>query len=231
MAVALVFVSGAAGFLAYRHMAPAPASIAALPTSTAVAPAPTAPDPAAPAAGAASTASPIPEEVPDLSLPDMSGKAYALRHNGGRPRLYNFWATWCEPCRREIPLLNTLQASYGRSDRLEIVGIAVDFQDAVTKFVAKTSLHYTSLVGEEQGLEAAQRFGMELALPFTVFADEQNRIIAVKVGELHRDEADLILGQLRALRTGATTLPAARALIAESLKTFSLKRAKQSAAS
>lgn len=182
--------------------------------------------PAPPAAASA-----IPEEVPDLSLPDLAGVSHALRQNGGRPRLYNFWASWCEPCRREIPLLNALQASYGKSDRLEIIGIAVDFRDAVHKFLATTRLHYALLVGEEEGLEAAQRFGMELALPFTVFADEQNRIIAVKVGELHRDEADVILAQLRALRTGTTTLAAARILIAEALKASSLKRAKQSARS
>jgi len=95
--------------------------------------------------------------------------------------------------------------------------------------VARTHLNYTSLVGEEEGLEAAQKFGMELALPFSVFADDHNRIVAIKVGELHRDEADVILGQLRALQSGATTLAAAQALIAESMKTFALKRAKQSA--
>jgi thiol-disulfide isomerase/thioredoxin len=169
--------------------------------------------------------------VPDLRLPDMEGQPHALRQNGGRPRIYNFWATWCEPCRREIPLLNALQARYGHSDRLEIIGIAVDFRDAVNDFLKKKRVNYTSLVGEDEGLEAAQSFGVQMALPFSVFADEHNHIVAVKVGELHRDEAEVILGQLRALRKGATTLPAARALIAEALKASSLKRAKQSARS
>jgi len=223
-----VVASAGAGFWGYRHWAGHWAGsdgIARLPP--AAAPQPQS-QPLPPPTGAAS-ASPIPEEVPDLRLPDMAGRPHALRDNGGRPRLYNFWASWCEPCRREIPLLNALQASYGKSDRLEIIGIAVDFRDAVGDFLKKTRLNYTSLVGEDEGLEAAQRFGMELALPFTVFADERNRIVAVKVGELHRDEAEVILGQLRALRSGATTLSAARALIAESLKASSLKRAKQSA--
>jgi len=173
----------------------------------------------------------IPEEVPDLRLPDLEGQPHALRQNGGRPRIYNFWASWCEPCRREIPLLNSLQARYGHTDRLEIIGIAVDFRDAVNDFLKKTRVNYTSLVGEDEGLEAAQSFGVQMALPFSVFADERNHIVAVKVGELHRDEAEVILGQLRALRKGATTLPAARALIAEALKASSLRRAKQSARS
>lgn len=188
--------------------------------------------PTAATADAATASVPaIPTEVPDLRLPDMAGLQHSLRQNGGRPRLYNFWATWCEPCRREIPLLNALQNSHRRGDQLEIVGIAVDFRDAVQDFLAKTRLDYTSLVGEEQGLEAAQRFGMQMALPFSVFADERNRIVAIKVGELHRNEAEAILAQMRALRAGTIGLPEARAAIAESLKGFSMQRAKQSARS
>ena len=228
----LIAASAIAGFMAYRFTVPATATVTALPAPI--------PSPAAPATAPAqgspnSTSAPaaaartIPEEVPDVTLPDMAGHSHALRQNSGRPRLYNFWASWCEPCRREIPLLNALQAGYGKTDHLEIIGIAVDFRDAVRDFVARTRLDYTLLVGEEEGLEAAQRFGMELALPFSVFADDHNRIVAIKVGELHRDEADLILGQLRALQSGATTLPAAKAVIAESMKSLSLKRAKQSA--
>jgi thiol-disulfide isomerase/thioredoxin len=224
---AVLLASASAGFFAYQHWAPARTELKELPAAAATKPAAAA---AAPATSpAAPGASPIPEEVPDLRLPDMAGQPHALRENGGRARLFNFWASWCEPCRREIPLLNALQRKYGATDRLEIVGIAVDFRDAVRDFLATTQLNYTSLVGEEEGLEAAQRFGMEMALPFSVFADERNRIVAVKVGELHPDEADLILGQLRALRSGATTVPAARAAIATSMKSLSLKRAKQSA--
>ena len=221
-----MIAGGAAGFWSYQHWARNSQSLRALPATAA--PAPLAPAPQAVANDAAAA---IPEEVPDLRLPDMEGQPHALRQNGGRPRLYNFWASWCEPCRREIPLLNALQARYGHTDGLEIIGIAVDFRDAVSDFLKKTKVNYTSLVGEDEGLEAAQSFGMQLALPFTVFADEHNRIVAMKVGELHRDEADVILGQLRALRTGATTLPAARALISDALKASALKRAKQSAIS
>ena len=225
---AVLLISASAGFWAYRHWSADPASLVAVP-ATALAQAPTAAPTAAPASAPATPSAPaIPTEVPDLHLPDMAGLQHSLRQNGGRPRLYNFWATWCEPCRREIPLLNALQNHYGKSDQLEIVGIAVDFRDAVHDFLAKTRLDYTSLVGEEQGLEAAQRFGMEMALPFSVFADEHNRIVAIKVGELHRNEAEAILAQMRALRAGTIDLPEARAAITESLKAFSLQRAKQS---
>ena len=179
-----------------------------------------------PAAAPASPALKIPERVPDIQLPDMTGRMRSLRDASGNPHLYNFWATWCEPCRREIPLLNTLQHTY-RADHLAVVGIAIDFSDAVRDFLKTTPLHYTSLVGEEAGLEAAQKFGMDVGLPFSVFADDRDQIIALKVGELHRDEAEAILATMRSLKGGELTLPAARAAIARALEQLSVSRAKQ----
>ncbi len=204
----------AAGFLAYRHYAPTPGGLRPLADSPASPPT----RPAAPA---------IPALVPAVTLQDLAGKPHALRDNAGHARIYNFWATWCEPCRREIPLLNQLQARNG-AQGLQVVGVAVDFRDSVQKFLKTTQLHYTLLVGEEDGLEAAQKFGMELLLPFSVFADEHNRIVAVKVGELHRDEADAILAQMQALKAGQSTLPEAQNSIAATLKQLSLERTKQS---
>jgi thiol-disulfide isomerase/thioredoxin len=169
----------------------------------------------------------IPTLVPEITLPDLAGKAHTLRDNGGQTRIYNFWATWCEPCRREIPLLNQLQASNG-SEGLQVVGIAVDFRDSVEAFVKTTPLHYTLLVGEEDGLAAAQKFGMQLLLPFSVFADDHNRIVAVKVGELHRDEVNAILAEMRRLKAGQSTLPEVQTRIADTLKRLSLERTKQS---
>jgi hypothetical protein len=124
-------------------------------------------------------------------------------------------------------LLNALQQDHA-AEGLEVVGIAVDMRDSVLKFLRTTPMHYTLLVGEDDGFEAAQKFGMALALPFSVFADENNRIIAVKVGELHREEAATILANMRALRAGTTTLAAAREDISQALKSLAIDRAKQS---
>jgi thiol-disulfide isomerase/thioredoxin len=220
----IALLGAAAGFLTYRHFwvqagapsvrapAPNPTSGSALSSAEAAPEAPTLA---------------IPEEVPDLKLPDLKGTPKALRAVSGHTRLYNFWATWCEPCQREIPLLNTLARTHS-GQQLQIVGIAVDARAAVQTFLKTMPLHYTVLVGEEQGAEAAQKFGMELLLPFSVFADEHNRIIAVKVGELHREEADAILAHMDSLRGGKETLQAARAAITTALKTLAIERAKQS---
>ena len=224
----LVAVLGAAaGFFSYRHfLAHAPGA------EPRTVPAAEQTSPTASASGASAEAPAeapalrIPEEVPDVKLADLQGAPRSLRSIPGKTRLFNFWASWCEPCRREIPLLNALQSTH-QAEGLQIVGIAVDMRAAVDKFLKVTPLHYLVLVGEEEGMEAAQKFGMELALPFTVFADAKNRIVAVKLGELHRDEAEAILAQVQKLNAGQASLEASRTAIATTLKTLAIERAKQ----
>jgi hypothetical protein len=75
-------------------------------------------------------------------------------------------------------------------------------------------------------MAAAQKFGMEPVLPFSAFADAQGRIIAVKVGELHKDEADYILQEMRSIAAGKSSMADARAAIADRLRELSVARAK-----
>jgi thiol-disulfide isomerase/thioredoxin len=230
LAIALVTLGGvAAGFLAYRG-----ASHRALPLPAA----PIVTDSRGGANEANETASgyadsesqavpgrPIPEQVPDLKLPDLAGQEQSLRGFLGRPLIINFWATWCAPCRREMPLLQQLRQAY-HGERLQIVGIAVDFRAAVADYVRRRAVDYPLLIGEDQGLAAAEQFGMQTVLPFSVFADAQGRIIALKIGELHRDEADYILGTMRALAAGRLSPPQAHAAIAQRLKELAIEHAR-----
>ncbi len=233
LAALAVAVAGPAGFLLSRHVqhggglsvapaatqAPAATTGAAAASTTSPQPTPGPSEPPAPR---------VPDLVPALSLPDLAGHPRPLRGSAGRPRLYNFWATWCEPCRREIPLLNTLEGRY-RADRLEVVGIAVDFRDSVQDYLRHQKIGYPLLVGEEDGVEAARAFGMEMALPFSVFADGEQHVVAMKLGELHADEIDAILARMRAVKAGQLDLAAARKAIADDLQALSVKRAIQSA--
>jgi thiol-disulfide isomerase/thioredoxin len=168
---------------------------------------------------------PVPESVPDLQLPDRSGQLKSLRDYLGAPLIINFWATWCAPCRREIPLLQQLRQTY-KGERLEIVGIALDFRGAVNDFLAHTPISYPLLIGEDRGLSAAEEFGMQPVLPFSIFADARGQIIAIKVGELHRDEADYILTAMHSVASGQMSLATAREGIAEKLRTLAIERAK-----
>jgi thiol-disulfide isomerase/thioredoxin len=216
----MLIVAASGGFLGYRSwQAHRPDDIPATPTPT---PTPTA-TPTPPAAQAPPPA--VPDTVPDLTLPDATGQQKSLHDFLGHPLIINFWATWCAPCRREIPLLLQLRQAY-RGQHLEVVGIALDFQAAVAEYLQKTPIAYPLLIGQDQGLAAAQQFGMEPVLPFSVFADATGRVIAVKVGELHRDEADYILGAMRRVAAGKQSLQDARAGIAEKLRTFAVERAK-----
>lgn len=166
----------------------------------------------------------VPDTLPAVTLADREGAMRSLSEWTGRPLLVNYWATWCGPCRREIPLLNELRAE-ALAPGLEVIGIAVDFRDDVLAYAAETPIDYPVLIGEEDGLAAVQAMGMQPAFPFTVFADSQQRILTVKIGELHRDEAELILARLAAVDAGSLALADARAQIDAGLKDLAAKRA------
>jgi thiol-disulfide isomerase/thioredoxin len=219
LAVLLVAAAGPAGFLSYRLLASthsiAPPIVRELPVHERA--------PVGPAVAD--------DQIPDLTFPDAQGTVRHLSSWRGQPLLVNFWATWCEPCRREIPLFESLRRDPdGR--RLQVVGIAVDERDAALKYARAMGIDYPILIaGEDGGLKAIGAFGMGAAvLPFTVFADAQGRIVSVKVGELHPDEAHLILARLADLSAGRLGLAAARSQISSGLKALAVQRATRSAA-
>lgn len=224
LGVAGLLACAGGGFLAYRLLNPAP-SLHLMPARAAAAPATAAlPPTPAPEVQSPPQNHPVPEVLPDLTLPGLDGRPHRLREWQGRPVLVNFWATWCEPCRREIPLLKRLRLERAK-DRLEIVGIAIDFRDPVQKYVSASRMDYPVLVGEDAGYEAVAAFGMEPVLPFSVFADAQGRIVTVKVGELHREEAQLILDRMRDVAQGRLDLATARERIAAGIQRFATARA------
>jgi thiol-disulfide isomerase/thioredoxin len=158
----------------------------------------------------------VPEIRPEFTLKNLKGEPVAMSHWQGKAVVVNFWATWCGPCQREIPLLNRMASEYGPKG-LHIVGIAVDFAEDVQKFVAKTPLDYPTLVGEEDGAAAATAFGIDsLAFPFTAFTDKQGRVLSVHLGELHEPELRVILDAIVAVDAGKMSLADARAKIAAS---------------
>ena len=171
------------------------------------APVPVASDAASP------PASVIPERRPDITLADRDGKPRSLSEWNGKPQVINFWATWCAPCRREIPMLNAL-ASDGAWPEIVLIGIAIDFREDVQRYLQAMPIAYTVLIGEQDGLDAARAFGVEsLGLPFTAFVDSSGRIVTIHVGELHRPQADVILSIVRAVDAGEIDLKTAQARI------------------
>jgi thiol-disulfide isomerase/thioredoxin len=159
----------------------------------------------------------IPERLPVFTLADRSGRATSIESWHGKSLVINFWATWCAPCRREIPLLKSLASEWsGRN--FQVVGIAVDHRDKVQSFADQFAIAYPILVGEQDALDAAAALGVESpALPFTVFTDRRGRVVALFLGELHPSQASLILSVVQQLNEDHVDLQAAQHSITEGL--------------
>jgi thiol-disulfide isomerase/thioredoxin len=223
LAIAIAVACGAGGFLAYNHLGPEHASLTPIPEGE---PAPVPPPEVAAAAEEAPAEQPVADMVPDVSLADRAGVQRKLSDWKGQPVLINFWATWCAPCRKEIPLLKELRQTR-KADRFEVIGIAVDERDAVLKYAQEIGIDYPILIGEADGMKAANAFGVPLVFPFSVFADRQGRIVTVKIGELHKDEAEFILDRVRELDGGKAQLPAVQEQISTKLAELAAERARK----
>lgn len=234
LAFVLVAGAGPAGFLIYHTVFknhPLPAPPGGAPMSAPLGSEPS----SAPTVGPAMASAPTqttqtlraaPLRVPEgIALPDSNGVMHTLGAYRGRPLVLNFWATWCEPCQREIPLLQALHQARGAG--VQIVGVAVDFQKVVLPYARTHGITYPLLMGERDGLAAINAFGMDTAFPFTVFADSSGDIVAVKVGELHADEAQLILAEVTAVDGGKLPLKEARAAVSTGLRSLAIARAQQ----
>ncbi len=160
----------------------------------------------------------IPDRLPEFSLQDLEGKPTPIDTWSGKSLVINFWATWCAPCRREIPLLEELSSHWG--DRgVQIVGIAVDHRDAVTNYARELRIEYPILIGEQDALDVAASLGFDSpAFPFTVFTDRRGEVVALYVGELHGPQADFILSVVQNLNQDHLELKDARRTIAEGLR-------------
>ena len=159
----------------------------------------------------------LPDTLPDFTLANLEGQPQSIRSWPGKSMIVNFWATWCAPCRREIPLLKKIQAEHG-AEGFQIVGVAVDFREDVLKYAKEIGIDYPLLIGEQDGLEAVTKFGRgSLGFPFTVFTDNQQRLVLFHLGEIHPPQADVMLAAVRRVNSGELTPAAARAVAAKQL--------------
>jgi thiol-disulfide isomerase/thioredoxin len=167
----------------------------------------------------------IPDRLPQFSLADRAGKATSIASFAGKSLIINFWATWCAPCRSEIPLLETLHAEWAGRE-VSVVGIAVDYRDKVLEFADRFKIAYPLLIGEQDALDVAAALGVgSPVFPFTVFTDRRGEVVALYIGELHRPQAELILSEVQNLNKDLVDLPAARRAIADGLHALAAKNA------
>jgi thiol-disulfide isomerase/thioredoxin len=134
-------------------------------------------------------AKPLPYPRPAFTLPDIHGKKHSISEWDGKLILLNFWASWCAPCRREVPLLVKLQKKYG-SQGLQVIGLALDQPKPVRDFIQHYAINYPVLVGTDKVADVGDAYGdMIGVIPFSVLIGRKGRILARHTGELHRKQA------------------------------------------
>lgn len=133
---------------------------------------------------------------PDFSLPDKDGNMRSVEEWDGKVLVINFWATWCPPCRDEIPEFIRLQNEYGEQG-LQFIGIALQKAEEVQEFAAELGMNYPILVGEQTVIKVAEEYGNNIGiLPYTVVVDRDKKIAFIKKGPLHYDEANAVISPL-----------------------------------
>lgn len=130
------------------------------------------------------------------TLVDLAGQARKLSEWRGRILVCNFWATWCTPCREEIPLLMAARTKYASSG-IEIVGIAIDNAVNVRQFSTSFEISYPILLAEANGLDLMRKLGNTTGgLPYTVVTDRQGSVVRRKLGAFKHGDLDAILASL-----------------------------------
>jgi len=144
------------------------------------------------------------QSLPSIELPDLSGELRNLEEWSGKPMVINFWATWCAPCLREIPLLKNFR---NENSNFNLIGIAVDRELPVKQYAQEIQIDYPVLIGQMQAMNAAQEFGVNVyALPFTVFTVANGATLGVFTGELHQDQLDKIIKIIKDYDSNEITL-------------------------
>ena len=131
--------------------------------------------------------------APTITLRNLEGHDVTLDQWKGKLLLVNFWATWCAPCRKEMPLLVNAQKQYGARG-LQIIGPALDDAESVRKLAAQLKLNYP-IMADYNGADSAMMLlgNAEGGLPFSVLIDTQGRIVKTVLGELNQKELDKLI--------------------------------------
>ena len=126
--------------------------------------------------------------LPDSYWPNLDGGQNQLSEWQEKVLIVNHWATWCEPCREEIPMFMEVQARYAEQG-VELIGIAHDEEDEVRRYVDSMGMDYPQLLaGRGQGQKWLAELGNNGSLPFTLIFDREGNLRAKKLGRMSEQE-------------------------------------------
>ncbi|WP_232020212.1 TlpA disulfide reductase family protein [Sulfuriflexus mobilis] len=133
---------------------------------------------------------------PGFALPDTEGTPHHIKEWDGKVLVINFWATWCPPCRKEMPAFIALQEQYG-AQGLQFIGVAIDEADKVIDFMDTYGVNYPMLLGDLAAIDVGKQYGNRFgALPYTVIVDRQGMIAFTRRGELEKHDAEAEIKKL-----------------------------------
>lgn len=134
--------------------------------------------------------------LPEFNLPDLSGRQHNISEWRGKVLVINFWATWCPPCRKEIPDFIALQEHYA-AQGVQFIGIALEDMAPVVEYSSASNINYPILLGGDNGISLAHQLGNNVdAVPYTLVVDKQGRIIHRHPGEFSKEQIEEVIAPL-----------------------------------
>lgn len=133
------------------------------------------------------------KQFPTVEWVDLEGTLHSSDDWRGSPTLVNFWATWCAPCRREMPYLDRLHSE----GAVKVVGVAIDTPVDVQQFLEQTPVSYTIVVDDGPAMSLLSLLGNPAgALPHTVLLDSDGEVLTTHMGELTEADFDKMMASL-----------------------------------
>ncbi len=139
---------------------------------------------------------PAPEEIKNVAfllttkLQDTQSDIYAISEKLSKVTLVNFWATWCAPCREEMPVFNAVFQKY-QDKGFGVLGLTIDNSEATEAFIQQLGITYPILMAEQEGWDLLSKTGNPKNLmPYSFLIDKKGLVLEKKLGPLHAEELE-----------------------------------------